>query len=69
MNNIYYYNLGPIVEPTLPQSIPQPQPQPDSKPPTEIPMPNKTTITAKEVQRNIEDDVLFEDVCIFIIIK
>ncbi|XP_003400984.2 3-hydroxyisobutyryl-CoA hydrolase, mitochondrial isoform X1 [Bombus terrestris] len=53
---------GPIVEPTLPQSIPQPQPQPDSKPPTEIPMPNKTTITAKEVQQNVEDDVLFEDV-------
>ncbi|CAK9795927.1 3-hydroxyisobutyryl-CoA hydrolase, mitochondrial [Anthophora plagiata] len=49
---------GPITEPTLPQ----PQPQPDSKPPVEIPVPNKNTITGKDAQTNMEDDVLFKDI-------
>ncbi|CAK9795925.1 3-hydroxyisobutyryl-CoA hydrolase, mitochondrial [Anthophora plagiata] len=51
-------STGPITEPTLPQ----PQPQPDSKPPVEIPVPNKNTITGKDAQTNMEDDVLFKDI-------
>ncbi|KOC65721.1 3-hydroxyisobutyryl-CoA hydrolase, mitochondrial [Habropoda laboriosa] len=51
---------GPIIEPTLPQ--PQPQPLPDSKPPIEIPVPNKNTVTGKDAQANMEDDVLFKDI-------
>ena len=62
---VHFYNLGPIVEPTLPQPQPQPQPHSDPKPPIEIPIPNKNTITGNEVQAiGQDDDVLFKDVCI-----
>ncbi|XP_076165045.1 3-hydroxyisobutyryl-CoA hydrolase isoform X2 [Ptiloglossa arizonensis] len=55
---------GPIVEPTLPQSLPQPQsePVPDSKPPIEIPVPNRNVTTHKDMQVDIENDVLIKDI-------
>ena len=61
---LHFYNLGPIVEPTLPQSQPQPEPHSDPKPLIEIPIPNKNTITGNEMQAITQDDVLFKDVCI-----
>lgn len=58
------------IQHSLDQSLPQPQsePVPDSKPPIEIPVPNRNVTTHKDMQVDIENDVLIKDVCIFIVI-